>query len=114
MQITSIKPLHDYVLVTEMNFGNRSLSSGIMLLGDDSRSSGIRPRWAKVHAIGPEQRDVAVGQWILVDHGRWTRGVKVNLNGEDIVLRRIDTDAILLVSDDEPSADDSLASDRVI
>ena len=114
MKITAIKPLYDYVLVSEMNFGNRSLSSGIMLLADDSRSSGIRPRWARVHAIGPEQKDVEVGQWVLVDHGRWTRGVTVDLNGEDIVLRRIDTDAILLVSDQEPNADDTLANDKVI
>jgi co-chaperonin GroES (HSP10) len=109
-----LKPLHDNVLVTEMNFGNRTLSSGIIMLADDSKSSGIRPRWAKVFAIGPDQKDVEVGQWVLVDHGRWTRGVKIDLNGEKIVLRRIDTNAILLVSDAEPNADDLLADDKVI
>ena len=114
MEIKSLKPLKDYVLVTEMNFGNRTLSSGIVLLKDDAKSSGIRPRWGKVFAIGPDQKEVSLGQWVLVEHGRWTRGVTVEMNGEKIILRRIDNNAIMLVSDEEPNADDMLADDKVI
>ena len=61
------KPLTDYVIVSDMNFTNtRTLNSGIVLLQDNGKASGIRPRWAQVYAIGPEQKDVKVGQWICV------------------------------------------------
>lgn len=68
-KIKSLIPLKDHVIVTDMNFRGRSLSSGIILLGDDGTTEGIRPRWAKIYAVGPEQTDVTVGQWILIEHG---------------------------------------------
>ncbi len=102
IKIKSIKALHDHVLVQDMNFGERFLNSGIVMLGDDGKTSGIRPRWAKVFAVGGEQRDVQVGQWVLVAHGRWTRGTKVEVDDAEVTIRRVDPNDILLVSDDEP------------
>jgi hypothetical protein len=92
-----------------MNFKERKLSSGIYLLNDDGRGAGIRPRWARVYATGPEQQDIRVGQWILVAHGRWTRGVKIEDTSGEVVIRRIDPNDILLVSDNEPVGDDTLS-----
>jgi hypothetical protein len=109
IKVTSIKALNDHVLVADMNFKERQLSSGIYLLNDDSRTAGIRPRWAKVYAIGPEQQDIKIGQWILVSHGRWTRGVTIEDTAGEVTIRRIDPNDILLMSDSEPS-DDSLSS----
>jgi len=109
-KIQSIKPLHDHVIVTEMNFKDRTLSSGIVLLGDDAKTAGIRPRWAQVYAVGPDQKDVAVGQWILVEHGRWTRGSEVEIDGEEMTIRRIDATAILMVSDEAPNHDDNVST----
>ena len=109
IKVTSIKALNDHVLVADMNFKERQLSSGIYLLNDDSRTAGIRPRWAKVYATGPEQQDIQIGQWILVSHGRWTRGVTIEDTAGEVTIRRIDPNDILLVSDSEPS-DDSLSS----
>ena len=64
---------------------------------------GIRARWAKVYAIGPKQEDVKVGDWILTDHGRWTRGFKMDDdNGEEKTIRRVDNKDVLLVSDELP------------
>jgi co-chaperonin GroES (HSP10) len=114
MSYQSIKPIRDYILVTEMNFGERQLSSGLYLLSDDKKSQGIRPRWGKVFAIGPEQEDVKVGEWVLIEHGRWTRGVEVTIQEEKLVLRRIDNNAIMLVSDQQPSADDLLSEATVV
>lgn len=99
----TIRPLRDNVLVTDMEFGMQQTKSGIFLPSDDAKSSGIHPRWAKVFAVGPDQKDVKVGQWICVSHGRWTRGQKYeNENGEEITFRMVEIDAILLVSDEEP------------
>jgi len=105
-KISKLTPLKDYILVTEMNFSERQLSSGIIMLGDDTKTDGIRPRWGKVYATGPEQKEIRTGQWVLVEHGRWTRGSKLTVNDEEIVIRRIDNNAVLLISDEEPSFDD--------
>jgi len=105
-----IKPLHNSVIVTDMSFEGRQLSSGIVLLGDDGKTDGIRPRWARVYAIGPEQQDVGVGQWVLVEHGRWSRGVKVIKDGQEIILRRADPEAIIFVSNDRPENIDTIST----
>ena len=99
----TIVPIRDNVLVSKMNFAERKTAGGIVLPSDDGKSEGVRHRWCQVWATGPEQKDVKVGDWILMEHGRWTRGLTVeDDNGEDIVIRRIDTTAILMVTDEEP------------
>jgi len=99
----TLKPLHDKVIVSDMNFGIEKTASGIFLPSDDGKSSGIHPRWAKVFAIGPEQKDVHVGQWILLEHGRWSRGHEYeDESGKKFDIRLADNNAILCVSDEEP------------
>jgi hypothetical protein len=103
------KPLNDWVIATDMNFDGRTLSSGIVLLNDNGKSDGIRPRWGKVYAVGPEQKEVQEGQWICVAHGRWTRGVNIEDETGKHIIRRIDHKDILLVSDEEPTGDDTIS-----
>ena len=109
-KISNIKPLHDNIIVANMNFGARQLSSGIIMLGDDAKTDGIRPRWAMVFAVGPDQKDIKPGQWVLVEHGRWTRGVVINMQGSEFAIRKIDANAILLVSDEAPDFDDLVST----
>jgi hypothetical protein len=108
-QIKSLSVIKDHILVTEMAFKERKLSSGIVLLNDDGKTSGIRPRWAKVYAVGPEQKEIQVGQWIFVEHGRWSRGIEVEVNDEQLTLRRVDPKSIIFVSDQEPNEDDTIS-----
>lgn len=110
-KIKKIYPLRDHVIVSDMVFDQRITNGGIVLLNDDMKSSGIRPRWAKVYAIGPEQLDVEVGQYVLVSHGRWTRGIKIDDGNGEKVIRKVDNNDILLVSD-EPVMDETM-SDKV-
>jgi len=101
--VGKIIPIRDNILVTDMNFDARVSAGGIVLPSDDGKSEGIRHRWGRVWAIGPEQKDVQVGEWILLEHGRWTRGVTVELeDGSEIVIRRADINAILMVTDEDP------------
>jgi co-chaperonin GroES (HSP10) len=101
--VGKIIPIRDNILVTDMNFDARVSAGGIVLPSDDGKSEGVRHRWGRVWAIGPEQKDVAVGEWILLEHGRWTRGVTVELeDGSEIIIRRADVKAILMVSDEDP------------
>jgi len=109
IQIDEIKPLKDHIIVRDMVFKERITTSGIVIPNDDGKSSGIRPRWGLVHAVGPEQKDIQPGQYVLVEHGRWTRGVSVVIDNEDTEIRRIDVNDILLVSD-TPQFDETLSN----
>lgn len=108
-RINTLKVLRDNVLVSEMEFSGRQLSSGIILMNDNGKSEGIRPRWGQVYAVGPDQHDVQVGQWICVAHGRWTRGLEIEDNTGEKTIRKIDPKDILLVSDEHPGYDDTVS-----
>ena len=109
-QVDGVRALHDHVIVRDMNFGARKLASGIFLLNDDGKTEGIRPRWARVYAVGPDQKDVAVGQWVFIEHGRWSRGMEVEINNEIFTLRKADPKCIIFVSDDEPTEDETIST----
>jgi|ETNmetMinimDraft_5_1059913.scaffolds.fasta_scaffold08289_2 co-chaperonin GroES (HSP10) len=100
---TKVTPIRDCIIISDMEFGERLSSGGIILPVDDGKSAGIRPRWGKVYSIGPEQNELKVGQWVCVAHGRWTRGATIEDNeGNQKVLRKVDNNDILLVSDEKP------------
>lgn len=98
-----LRPLRNNVLVSDMSFEEQTTASGIVIQSDDGKSHGVKPRWARVWAVGPEQVDVKIGEWIYVEHGRWTRGIKVEEEGKEIVIRRVDTEAILLQAEEKPN-----------
>jgi co-chaperonin GroES (HSP10) len=100
-----LRALHDHVIVSEMTFDQRITSGGLILLNDNGTTMGIRPRWGQVYAVGPEQKDVQVGQWICVAHGRWTRGLDIEDESGLRTIRRIDPEDILLISDTQPQDD---------
>lgn len=98
-----ILPIKDRILVTDMEFGEEKTTSGIIIQNLNGKTEGIKARWGKVWAIGPEQKDVKVGEWVCVAHGRWTRGIKVtDHDGSEITIRRIDNEEILIVTDQKP------------
>lgn len=111
-KINKLRPLHAEVIVRDMEFSERKLDSGIILLDDNKKSEGIRPRWAQIYAVGPDQKEYKVGQWICVAHGRWTRGALVEIEGEEMTLRRVDLNEILLISDEKPN-DQTMGLDGV-
>lgn len=97
-----ITPLKKRVLVSHMHFGETKTAGGLILPDDDGTASGIHPRWAKVYAVGKDQKDVRVGEWILVSHGRWSRAFKIKKQDQELEVRMVDENDILLTSDDEP------------
>jgi len=108
-RIKKLRALRDHVIVKDMEFKGRQLSSGIILTSDNGKSAGIRPRWGQIYAVGPEQKDVKEGQWICVAHGRWTRGLDIEDDQGPKTIRRIDPKDILLVSDERPGTDDTIS-----
>lgn len=104
-------PIDQHIIVSDMKFDERKTKSGIVLLNDDKKSEGIRPRWAKIYKLGPNYKgDLVEGEYILISHGRWTRGIEVEDEEGKKVLRRVDPNDILLVSDE--AMDDETISDK--
>ena len=100
-----LRPLRNKILVHNMNFGEQVTTSGIVLTSDDGKERGIHPRWAQVFAIGPEHKEeFNVGDWILVEHGRWTRGIDYeNEDGTKTTLRMVDNPCIMMWNDELPN-----------
>jgi co-chaperonin GroES (HSP10) len=99
-----LRLLQDKVMVTDMYFGEQKTQGGIIIKNDDGKVEGIYPRWCRVWAIGPEQQDVEVGDWILVEHGRWTRGIEYeDESGEVITIRLVENKSIIIRTDEKPN-----------
>jgi co-chaperonin GroES (HSP10) len=93
------------VLVSDMHFGEQTTKSGLIISNDDGKTRGIYPRWAKVYDKGPKNNDpFNVGDWVLVEHGRWTRGIKFNINGEELEVRMVEAESILAYSLEKPDS----------
>jgi len=107
------KALNNDVIVSDMAFEERTTSTGIILLNDNGKGYGIRPRWGQVYAVGSDQQDVKVGQWIMVEHGRWTRGIDIEDEHGARTIRKIDPKDILLISDEKECPTDDTQSAAV-
>jgi len=107
----TIRPLKNHVLVKDMNFGERRTASGLVLMSDDATERGIRPRWAKVISVGPTQDKVKEDDWVLVEHGRWTRSWDYAIDDEIKQIRMVDPKDILGCQRTEP--EDSYVSDSI-
>jgi len=99
----TLSPIRNRVIVSNMHFGEQVTRSGLILTDDNGGTRGIYPRWGKVHAKGPENDDeYQVGDWILVEHGRWTRGIDVDEGEGENTLRMVEAESIMGWSKEKP------------
>ena len=99
----TIRPIRDHILVVDMAFEEQITKGGIYIPSDNGKSEGVKPRWGRVWAIGNEQKDVKVGEWVLVEHGRWTRGHTYETEtGEQLTFRMVEPKAIMMSADEPP------------
>jgi co-chaperonin GroES (HSP10) len=99
-----ITPIGDKILVSDMEFGNERTVRGIIIPSDNGKVSGIHPRWGKVWAVGAGQTEVKVGNWVLMEHGRWSRNSEYeDEDGNVIEIRLVDNAGIMMVADEKPS-----------
>jgi co-chaperonin GroES (HSP10) len=99
-----VRAVNNRVLVSDMYFGEQKTSSGIVLTSDDGKTRGIYPRWAKVYCKGPQNKDpYEIGQWILIEHGRWTRGFKIDDGQGEQELRMVEAESVLAYADEKPN-----------
>ena len=104
--ITIDRTIHSQILVKNMRHAETVLQSGLILKSDSGKSHGIRPRWAQVFMVGPEQHDVKPNDFILLEHGRWSRKIEIETPEGPISVQLADPNGILLVSDVEPPIGD--------
>jgi len=100
-----IRAIHGDVIAHNMHFGDQTTSTGIIITNDDGKTRGIYPRWCQVYTKGPENNDeYEIGDWILVSHGRWSRGIIIEQeDGSEVEIRKIDTEEILCMSKEKPN-----------
>jgi len=95
-----IKPIHDKVLAKMIDgFGDKKTAGGVIVVEKDGTTEAIRPRWFEVMFTGPKQKDVNPGDYVLVAHGRWSRGV--DFEGDKVYF--LDNDEMLAVTNELPS-----------
>lgn len=112
MTAKTVKALPGRVLVSDIQRGERQIGK-IILPNDNGKSSGIRARWAEVFDVGEGVNDLQPGDWILVNHGRWTRGVKVNPNTDsEFTVWQVDYPDGVLAASDTPT--ETFAGESVV
>jgi hypothetical protein len=106
IKASAFKPYKGKVFVTEIDRGDRVTKGGLIVLDDNMTNRGIRARWAKVWAVGADVEDISVGEWVLVEHGRWTNRITIELADGEVDVWRIDyPEAALVVSDEKPDSE---------
>lgn len=99
----TLTPIGSRVIVKNMYFGEQKTKSGLIISDDDGTTRGIYPRWGQVHSKGPNNEEpYKEGDWVLIEHGRWTRGVKIDEGAGEQELRMIDEENVLGWSDTKP------------
>lgn len=100
MKVKTFTPAKGKIFVTEMDEGDKKTAGGIILRDDLGTETGIRPRWGRVAIVAPDIDYVVPGEWVLVEHGRWTQRIPLEVEGEEpINIWMIDPEAIMIVSD---------------
>jgi hypothetical protein len=98
-----VRALPKDILVIDMDMGEMKTSSGIVVQSDDGKAHGVKPRWAKVYKVGSEITDIKEGQWVLIEHGRWTRKIKIDDGEGEKEFQKVETKSIILVADERPN-----------
>jgi co-chaperonin GroES (HSP10) len=102
-KVKDIKALSKDVLVIDMDMGEQKTAGGLVIQSDDGKAHGVKPRWAKVYRVGSEVNFVKEGQWILIEHGRWTRKIKIDDGEGEKEFQKVETKSIIAVANQKPN-----------
>ena len=99
-----VRPLSKDLLVINMDLGEMKTTGGIVIQSDDGKAHGVKPRWAQVYKVGEQcDLDVKEGQWVLIEHGRWTRKIKIDDGEGEKEFQKVEVKSIMLVADERPN-----------
>lgn len=96
-------PINDKVIGKSVDdYGLKTTAGGLIINEKDGVPESIRPRWFEVTHVGPKNIDFKIGDFVLVAHGRWSRGFTIN-DDDDTKYFHLDSDEIMLISDTKPN-----------
>jgi co-chaperonin GroES (HSP10) len=100
----NVRPLSKDLFVINMDMGEQTTAAGIVIASDDGKAHGVKPRWAEVYMVG-EQCEISVrpGQWVLIEHGRWTRKIKIDDGNGEKEFQKVEVKSVIAVADQKPN-----------
>jgi co-chaperonin GroES (HSP10) len=99
-----VRPLSKDLLVINMDMGEMKTASGIVIQSDDGKAHGVKPRWAQVYKVGEQcEIDVEPGQWVLIEHGRWTRKIKIDDGEGEKEFQKVEVASVIAMADERPN-----------
>lgn len=104
-----IRAIGDNILCTEADFGDQTTQAGIIIKSTLGKTDGITPRWFKVVSVGPDIDWVVPDQWLYVEYGRWSDGIKV---GNETIWK-VEPKSCLAISNQKPDNTISIARDFI-
>lgn len=72
--------INEWIAIEIIDQGMR-MNRGLLLLDDNMKEDGIRPRVAKITAMSDKAKEdtkLEIGEFILVEHLGWTRSVELD------------------------------------
>lgn len=103
MENFPITPVGEWIATKIIDKGSKISAGGIIVLDDNMKQSGIRPRWAKVLAVGPDvdpRDNINVGDFLLLEHLGWVRGMEIEVDGTEQTVHWTIPEKIVLIGDD--------------
>jgi len=99
-----VKAMRDKILaeLVEKIGTEKTTAGGIILTEKDGTEEAVKPRWFKVYSLGDGIDWINEGAYVLVAHGRWSKGIKVD---EELTIHLLDNKDCLMVSDTDPTKD---------
>jgi co-chaperonin GroES (HSP10) len=99
-----VRPLSKDLLVINMDMGEMKTASGIVIQSYDGKAHGVKPRWAQVYKVGEQcEIDVEPGQWVLIEHGRWTRKIKIDDGEGEKEFQKVEVASVIAMADERPN-----------
>lgn len=100
--LKTVKATAGKILATMIDsYGDLKRSAGgIILKDDDATETSIRARWFQIYSVGDDIDWIKEGDYVMVDHGRWSNGLKIN---DDLKLHLLDNKDCLAMTDSDPT-----------
>lgn len=105
--MTKVKAMRNKILAEMIDDPGEETTTagGIILLSKDGTEQAVRPRWFKVYSLGEDIDWLTEGAYVLVDHGRWSNGIKVD---EELKVYLLDNKDCLMISEENPMLNNNI------
>jgi co-chaperonin GroES (HSP10) len=102
--LQTFRPMAGKIFVSDLESGMTKTAGGIIITDDNMKQQGIRPRWGRVVKVADDITEVSTGEWVLVEHGRWTMGMEwIDADNDQMIkVWMVEPKSMLLATDEDP------------